>query len=307
MLDDKVRMAAYRKAIFNTVKSGDLVADIGTGSGVLAFFAVQAGARKVYAIESGPIIDVAKKTAAENDYTDRICFIQGISNEVDIPERVDVIITETIGCFGIDEGIMDIIHDARSRFLKTGGKIIPERLALLAVPVSFKEKHPFNFLEGPFHGIQTGHLNRLAANNTYRIQSADVEVLQLLSEPGPFIGINLYTCGCLNYPLEMNVGFRIEKTGVFDGIVVFPEISLADSIEISLFKDGRSIPSHWELTFFPNAERISLKYDDTVNSKVIMTAQNGFIWENHIRQNTQTNVFRHLSLFGAPSLDHLKK
>ena len=306
MLDDRVRMDAYQKAVSKTVRDGDVVADIGTGSGVLAFLAIQAGARKVYAIESGPIIDVAKKAAVENGFSDRICFIQGTSKQIDIPEKVDAIVTETIGCFGIDEGIIDIIGDARQRFLKSGGKIIPQQVALLAAPVAFKQKHPFRFLEGSYYDIQFAHLRRLAANTVYSLNTASFDDLQLLSPPDLIFEANLYECGSLEYPVEMTGKYRIAKKERFDGIVVFPEIMLTDGIGVSLFKDGRSIPSHWELTFFPNKERYTLVGDDMITFKVTLTEHNGFIWENHIRQNGKTDVFRHLSLFGSPSLSHLK-
>ena len=84
MLADNIRVEAYRRAIFKTVRKGDRVVDIGTGTGILAFFALQAGARRVYAIETGPIIEVAKKTARDNGFSDRIDFIQQDTIKADI-------------------------------------------------------------------------------------------------------------------------------------------------------------------------------------------------------------------------------
>ena len=53
MVFDKSRVAAYRDAINETVKPGDVVADLGSGTGLLSFLCLQAGAARVHAIESG--------------------------------------------------------------------------------------------------------------------------------------------------------------------------------------------------------------------------------------------------------------
>ena len=102
MLADRVRMTAYQKAIREIVKDGDVVADIGTGSGVLAFFAIQAGASKVFAIESNEIIEDAERLARINGLEEKVVFIHGESDQVDLPEKVDVIISEIIGEFGLE-------------------------------------------------------------------------------------------------------------------------------------------------------------------------------------------------------------
>ena len=54
MLSDSVRTQLYRRAVFENQIDfrGKVVVDVGCGSGILSFFAAQAGARKVYAIEA---------------------------------------------------------------------------------------------------------------------------------------------------------------------------------------------------------------------------------------------------------------
>ena len=68
LLLDKARCDAYREAIHRTVKPGDVVVDLGAGTGLLSFFALQAGARHVYAIEMSRIADVAAELIEANGF-----------------------------------------------------------------------------------------------------------------------------------------------------------------------------------------------------------------------------------------------
>ena len=135
MIADKVRMEAYRKAIHKVVNKGDVVADIGTGSGILAFFSIQAGAKKVYAIEQNKIIEEAEELAKFNGLEKKIVFIKERSDRVELPEKVDVIISELIGYFGLEENLLHFKINARERFLKPGGKLVPAWIELYLVPV----------------------------------------------------------------------------------------------------------------------------------------------------------------------------
>ncbi len=74
-----LRLDRFQQAITKRVKPGDAVLDLGTGTGILAFFACLAGARRVYAIESGSVISLAKLLARANGFEDRIVFLPGAS------------------------------------------------------------------------------------------------------------------------------------------------------------------------------------------------------------------------------------
>lgn len=103
-LIDKNRTEAFKKAIDNTVKNGDIVADMGTGSGVLAMFAADAGARKVYAIEiDKKNIKTLKDVFKENGYEKIIEVVDGDVTKIILPEKVDVIIGEMIATGLIEE------------------------------------------------------------------------------------------------------------------------------------------------------------------------------------------------------------
>lgn len=60
MLQDYVRTGTYQRAFLENRSDfeGKVVLDCGTGTGILAMFAVQAGAKKVYAIEASGAANV---------------------------------------------------------------------------------------------------------------------------------------------------------------------------------------------------------------------------------------------------------
>src|SRR5258708_37079418 len=102
LLLDKVRCDAYREAIHRTVKPGDLIVDLGAGTGLLSFFALQAGARHVYAIEMSDIADATAELIAANGFQGRITLIRKNSKSVRRPQRCDVLVTETLRAFCFD-------------------------------------------------------------------------------------------------------------------------------------------------------------------------------------------------------------
>lgn len=103
-LIDQKRSLAFKKAIKNTVKEGDVVVDMGTGSGILAMFAARAGAKKVYAVEIDENnICALVKTFEQNNLEKIITIIHSDVTKVKIPEKVDVIIGEMIATGLIEE------------------------------------------------------------------------------------------------------------------------------------------------------------------------------------------------------------
>ena len=74
MLQDSIRTGTYQTALTSnpTSLAGKVVLDVGTGTGLLAFFAVQAGASKVYAVEASDMADHARALVQGNNMGDRI-------------------------------------------------------------------------------------------------------------------------------------------------------------------------------------------------------------------------------------------
>ena len=125
MICDRVRTEAFERAINAVVRPGDVVLDVGAGSGILSLFAAQAGATRVYAVERTTVAVLAQDLAEANGFGEVIEVIQGDLMDIDLPEKVDVIVSEWLGGFGIDEGMLVPVIVARDRWLKPGGAMIP--------------------------------------------------------------------------------------------------------------------------------------------------------------------------------------
>lgn len=103
-LIDEERTLAFGKAIASTVRPGDVVVDMGTGSGVLAMLAVRAGAKRVYAVElDRNNIATLEAVFRANGLADQIVLVAGDVTKVDLPEKVDVILGEMIATALLEE------------------------------------------------------------------------------------------------------------------------------------------------------------------------------------------------------------
>lgn len=138
MLDDRVRTGAYYEAIVGNPElfSDKVVMDVGTGTGVLAIFAARAGAKKVYAIEASPkMAEAAKKLIKENHLEQVITVICGKIEDVAIPECVDIIVSEPMGYFLLNEQMLQSYLWASQHYLKPGGMLFPAEAYLYAAPI----------------------------------------------------------------------------------------------------------------------------------------------------------------------------
>ncbi|MEM9271684.1 MAG: amino acid adenylation domain-containing protein [Cyanobacteria bacterium P01_F01_bin.143] len=125
MTNDQRRNHSYKVAINKLVRD-KVVVEIGTGKdAILSRFCVEAGAKKVYAIEVGEeAYHQAKANIKNLDLSDKITVIQGDAIEVNLPELADICVSEIMGTIGGSEGVAVILNDAR-KFLKQDGVMIP--------------------------------------------------------------------------------------------------------------------------------------------------------------------------------------
>lgn len=142
MLKDTIRTGSYERSILSNshLFEDKVVLDVGSGTGILCLFAAKAGARRVYGIECSEIIHMARKIAETNGYSDRITFIQGKAEEVELPEeKVDILLSEWMGYCLLYESMLDTVLFSRDKWLRPGGLIFPDRAHLYIAAIEDAE------------------------------------------------------------------------------------------------------------------------------------------------------------------------
>lgn len=253
MLEDNVRMKAYRSAIAKVIKKGDVVVDIGCGLGILGMMALKAGARKVYAIEAEPeTIYFAKLIAEQNGFGKKIRFINGLSSQVRIPEKADIILSEILGNIAFNENIIPAIIDARRRFLKPGGRLLPISVDLTMAPVEFK---PWLNTVKSLTNIEGMNFLPDDPSIALGIASEEIGLDSLAAEPARIFSVDLQKQ--TSPDIENGVVFNIERDITLSGFAGWFNAQLVDGVYISTAPD-RPL-THWKQAFLPLRRPIKVK------------------------------------------------
>ncbi len=268
----------------------------------MAFFACQFGARRVYAIETGDIIEVARFLARANGFADRIEFIQASSDQVSLPEPAQVMVSDIRGTLPFFHDALPALLDARRRFLAPGGILIPCRDILWGAVVTAPRK--YRILTGPWESrpyglnLEAGRL--LAVHHPVKHRPRPEH---LLTEARCWVRLNYED---LDSPdAEGPLAWEVQRDGVGHGFVVWFDTELIPGLGFSNAPGVKE--TLYGRLFFPWPEPVTLAAGDRV--RVTLGAHlvgNSYIW----RWDTQVLApegsgaakadFRQSNLYGVP-------
>lgn len=248
--------------------------DLGSGSGVLSFFAVEAGAARVYAIEKQHTADAAALLARHNGCEDRITFIHEYSLHAEIPERANVLITETLGMSGFDEQILGLIVDARTRYLTPDATIIPSRIVLSAVPVELPDvfaKH-VSWWNERHYGVDFAPLCTFASNVVY---ATDISDSAYLAPPVSLIDVALSSIETSD--ASGRALFTAARDGVLHGFggwftATVGEAALSNAVPRA---------THWQQAFFPLETPVNVTLGDEIALDLQTHDGRAWRWRGH--------------------------
>ena len=235
LLQDGTRNRAFRAALARRVRPGADVLDIGAGTGVWAVTAARLGARHVVAVEKEPLLlPLIEAAARENGVGDRVVTVCGDSRRLRLSRRFDVVVSETIGNEAFDEDVVPILEDARRRFLKPGGTLIPSEVSLMAAPARVGRKRlPAGIaLRWAFFGSLAVHF-----------PCSPGAGLRLLGRPAVLARADLMRAdlgrsesGAKAEGRGLAARFRVRDRGAVDGFAVWPEAELAPGVRLETLR-----------------------------------------------------------------------
>jgi type I protein arginine methyltransferase len=246
MLADRVRMENYERAIKKHIQAGMVVADLGTGTGILACLAAQRGA-KVYAIEHANIIERARELAACNGLN--IHFEHKHSKDFHPPEKIDVLLHEQIGMNLVDEDMVENILDLRERVLKPDGKILPAYFSLFIDPIELRDDRRLPYVwEQTVGGLDFSCFKPATPpwqeGTGYDKRAVDPQdVKTFLAKRQRVLSLDLQKLPSTSLPPVWEYSTRITTPGRLDGFCLYFHIGFDEEIGFSTGPD--SPPTAW--------------------------------------------------------------
>jgi protein arginine N-methyltransferase 1 len=229
LLEDAVRNRAFYSALRKQITGDSTVLDIGAGTGLWAIAAAKLGAKRVVAIERDELLAaLIGNLAKENQVGNRVEIVRGDSREITLGRDFDVIISETIGNLGFDEQIVPILIDARKRFLKRGGVLIPASVALTAAPAHLRKRS-----KRIPAGVPLAYSYFEALNLNISIMLKQRSDLRLISEPRELIRVDF---DAIKKPPELRnltASWKLSNASDINCIAVWAQATLTEGVELS--------------------------------------------------------------------------
>ncbi len=291
-LCDSVKIRQYQAALGQVVRPEHVVLDLGCGSGLLGLMALRAGAGKVFFVEEGAIIEVARKTVTDAGFADKAEFFQANSFTLALLERVDVVVCDHVGYFGFDYDILELLADARQRFLKPDGILVPETIDLKLAPV---ESETCRELVGHWRDgsvpAEFSWLATTAANTKHSTQLLKDELLA---------GAETLATLALGADAEpfssWSTTFECARDGILDGIAGWFDCQLTGDIHMTnspTAADRLDRPQ----AFFPLDAPVAVKDGDRIQVNVMVRPKDNVIgWVIELPESGQK--FAHTTFNG---------
>lgn len=277
-VSDRARTALYARALQTVVKPGARVLDLGCGVGIFGAMSLREGAASVTAIDYSDVARLARRTLNGPNGNSTHKVIQDSSRRVVLDEPVDLIVCDHVGYFALDYGILDMLIDARERFLRPGGTIVPQAVDLYLAPVEAPDaRRPIDGWAHEGTPEDLHWIRAVAANTAHRAtlsksaplaSPAHVDHVSFLSETRTFF--------------SWKETFTIARRGTLHGLSGWFDCTLCEGVKMTnspLVDKGTEGRIARPQVFLPFADPVAVEAGDQITCKVMTRPDDMvFVW-----------------------------
>ncbi|XP_059689492.1 histone-arginine methyltransferase CARM1 [Gavia stellata] len=281
MMQDFVRTATYHRAILqNHIDfTNKVVLDVGCGSGILSFFAVQAGARKVYAVEASSMAKYAELLVRSNNLSDKITVLSGKIEEISLPESVDVVISEPMGYMLFNERMLESYLHSK-KWLKSNGMMFPTYSDIHFAPFSDEQLYMEHYSRANFwyqecfYGVNLSSLRSAAVDEYFRQPIVDTFDVRILMARTVKYTVNFMEVAEEDlHRVEIPFIFQMMQSGLIHGLAFWFDVAFVGSLVTVWLSTAPTEPlTHWYQVRCLLQTPLFAKEGETVSGKVLFVA-----------------------------------
>jgi predicted RNA methylase len=270
MLKDEVRTKTYQAAILQNphLFKDKVVIDVGCGTGILSMFAVQAGAKHVYAVDCSSIIEQAKQIIAKNGFETSITLIRGKVEEIELPvPQVDIIISEWMGYCLLYESMLDTVLYARDKWLVPNGIIFPDKAVMYvcALEDAQVKNERIDFWDNVY-GFDMTAIKDVA------IREPVVDVVDsraIVTDAVPILKLDILTCTTDDLAFTSPFALEAQRNDYIHGLVVYFECAFTQVHKPIGFTTAPFAKyTHWKQTVFYFHDPITVCKNEVLSGEI---------------------------------------
>jgi SAM-dependent methyltransferase len=261
MIADGARTDAYAAALERVITPESVVLDIGTGTGIAALIAARLGARRVFAVDPSPVIELARQAALDNGYADRIEFFEASSLDIELPEPADLAVADLHGVLPHHGAHLRVLEDARLRLLAPGATLIPDRDELWAAlaEAAAEVVEDIDVWRTHSRGFDLEAARTCVVNDPIKLTLDDTSTM--LGDP-QLLAVLDYAAGPARN-LSAATTFTARRSGRLNGLYVWFRTVLLGDLGFSNAPGARPASVYGQM-FFPIADEVAVEEGDEV-------------------------------------------
>ncbi|XP_031707989.1 histone-arginine methyltransferase CARM1-like [Anarrhichthys ocellatus] len=276
-----------------------VVLDVCCGSGILSFFAVQAGATRVYAVESNPMAKYTQILVQNNCLSERIRVLEGKVEEVSCPDMVDVIVSEPMGYMLLNLKLMESFLHAK-KWLRPNGLMFPSYGDIHLAPFSDEQLYFEHYARASFwqqrgfYGVNLSALHSATMEEFFRqpiVDSFDVQILMARSVKH-----------CINFMeakeedlhrMEIPFGFTLLQSGLVHGLAFWFDVAYRGSKSTVWLSTAPTEPlTRWYQVRCLLQTPLFAKLGQTLSGTVLLVANDRQSYDINITATVDQSGFR---------------